>query len=75
MVPCHCQALFDACLEVATKPIDSVLMASRARALVDYKVQSIIGATEKRREKVAVCRDIGDLSQRGELGAVYQGWI
>lgn len=34
-----------------------------------------MGATEKRRESGADCRDIGDLSQRGEWGAVYQGWV
>lgn len=28
--------------------------------------QSIIGATEKRRESEAVCKDIGNLNQRGE---------
>ena len=33
-----------------------------------------MGATEKRRESGAVCRDMGDLSQRGEWCAVYQGW-
>lgn len=31
-----------------------------------------MGATEKRRESGAVCRDMGDLSQRGEWGVVYQ---
>lgn len=34
-----------------------------------------MGATEKRRERGAVCRGIGGLSQRGEWGAVYQGWV
>ena len=34
-----------------------------------------MGATEKRRESGAVCRGMGDLSQRDEWGAVYQGWI
>lgn len=34
-----------------------------------------MGATEKRRESGAVCRGIGGLSQRGEWGAVYQGWV
>ena len=37
--------------------------------------QSIMGATEKRRESGAVCRDMGDLSQRGEWGTVYQGCL
>ena len=37
--------------------------------------QSIIGATEKRRESGAGCKSMGDLSQRGEWGAVYQGCI
>lgn len=37
--------------------------------------QSIMGATEKRREKGVVCRGMGDLSLRGEWGVVYQGWI
>ena len=31
-----------------------------------------MGATEKRRESGAVCRGMGDLSQRDEWGAVYQ---
>ena len=31
-----------------------------------------MGATEKRRESGAVCRDMGDLSWRGEWGVVYQ---
>lgn len=34
-----------------------------------------MGATEKRRESGAVCRDMGDLCWRGEWGVVYQGWI
>lgn len=37
----------------------------------DY-AHSIMGATEKRRESGAVCRDMGGLSQRGEWRAVYQ---
>lgn len=34
-----------------------------------------MGATEKRRESDAICRDMGDLSQRGEWRAVYQGCL
>ncbi|MGH8351800.1 MAG: hypothetical protein ACRES5_35435, partial [Pseudomonas sp.] len=46
--------------------------------LVDHYIQSIIGATEKRRESgagVAVVTDMGDLeSVRLGGGGVYQEW-
>jgi len=63
------------CLDFATCRTRSAEKANENGEKRYRLVQSIIGATEKRRERGAVCRDIGDLSQRGEWGAVYQGWV
>ena len=58
-----------ACLEIATKRRDYGGLAKLAGALEEGYAQSIIGATEKRRESGAGCRGIwGNLDQRGEGG-------
>ena len=43
--------------------------------LGDCYAQSIIGATEKRRESGAVCKDIGGSGSERRKVAVYQGCV
>jgi hypothetical protein len=53
------------CLEIATKRRDYGSVAKLAGAQKEGYVQSIIGATEKRRERGAVCRGIGASESAG----------
>lgn len=75
--PCSRQIAIFACLKIATERHRQVYRANINGALGHHIVQSIIGATEKRRESRAgesVVTDIGDPeSVRLGGGGVYQG--
>jgi hypothetical protein len=73
------QAVISACLEIATNRGNKTGWAKWAGAPAERYIQSIIGATEKRRANgagVALVTDIGDLeSVRLGGGGVYQDWL
>lgn len=72
----HRRALIEACLEIATKLGKFSGLAKLARALAVSYAQSIIGATEKRRDSGAGVAVIGGIGiwdwGMAERRAVYQ---
>lgn len=62
-----------ACLEFATRQRFFSGLAKRARVLREGYAQSIIGATEKRRESGAVCRGIGGSESTRRMSSSLSG--